>query len=432
MPSQTSIHLRPTQTLLLGSLLFGLFFGAGNLIFPVSLGLQSGASVIPAVLGFLVAAVGLPILGVVASALAQTRDLHELASRAAPWFGVLFTCALYLTIGPFFAIPRTATVSFEMAFGGRLGSGGEALVLLLFSAGFFGAVLAAAVRPGRLLDYVGRYLTPVFLVLLGILLAVVLGRGGQSRPAAVEPYLHHPASQGILDGYNTMDALASLAFAIVVIEAVRRLGVVAPHRIAIEVGKAGVLAALAMGVIYTALAGLGAGASGLVGRDENGAVTLSAVSSQTFGAVGHWLAALIMLVACLKTAIGLVTACSEMFATMFPRSLSQRQWAVAFTVVSFGLANVGLEAIISASVPVLQLLYPLAICIIALGLLDPWLRSRVWAWRLSLLGAGLASTLSLLGIDHVPFLPGHELGFGWVLPAILGLIVGSLLPARRS
>ncbi|MGO4957184.1 branched-chain amino acid transport system II carrier protein [Luteococcus sp. Sow4_B9] len=442
MPSATP-RLRPAQTLLLGSLLFGLFFGAGNLIFPVSLGLQAGGAVTPAVLGFLVAAVGLPILGVVASALAESSSLLELASRVAPWFGIAFTCALYLTIGPFFAIPRTATVSYEMAFGGRTAGGGEHVALALFTGVFFAVVLAAAMRPGRLLDYIGRFLTPVFLVLLAILLVAASVKGGSVAPPAIAPYVGHAASQGILDGYNTMDALASLAFAIVVIESVRGLGVRAPGRIAVELSKAGVIAAVAMGVIYSALAVLGSRSTHLVARDENGAVALSAVADATFGPLGHWLAALIMLVACLKTAIGLVTACADMFATMFPGRFGQRQWAVAFTSVSFALANVGLDAIIGASIPVLQLLYPLAICIIVLGLLDRWVRNRVWAWRLPILLAGLVSLATVLRIwewqvfegmalGGRTLLPGLQLGFGWVLPAVIGLAIGLLLPARRS
>lgn len=436
-------RLSTHQSLLLGSLLFGLFFGAGNLIFPISMGLTAGSSVLPATLGFLVAAVGLPILGVVASALAGTVSLHELASRVAPWFGVLFTCALYLTIGPFFAIPRTATVSYEMAFGGTLSDGAGRWALAGFTAVFIAVALAAAIRPGKLLDYVGKWLTPVFLVLLGLLLVVARLGSGSAAPAAQGPYATHALSQGVLDGYNTMDALASLAFAIVVIEAVRRLGVTQPRRIAIEVGRAGVLAAVAMCVIYAALAILGSRSTHVVARDANGAVALSRVASESFGGIGHLLAALIMGVACLKTCIGLLTACAEMFRTMFPGSLSQRGWATVFAVVSFAVANVGLDTIIKAAVPVLVLLYPLAIGIIVLGLLDPWVRHRPWAYRLTTLGAGVVSLLFLLATQAgVPagvasaasaaggVLPGFELGFGWILPALIGLVAGMALPRR--
>ncbi|MEL4356802.1 MULTISPECIES: branched-chain amino acid transport system II carrier protein [unclassified Luteococcus] len=441
MSHTANARLRPGQTLLLASLTFGLFFGAGNLIFPVSLGLQSGRAVWVSVAGFLVAAVGLPILGVVASALAHATSLLELGQRVGPRFALWFTAALYLTIGPFFAIPRTATVSFELAFGARLSGHAKTLALLLFSLVFFAAVLAAALRPGRLLDYVGRYLTPVFLVLLGILLVVSLGRPAGPLPQPLGAYSAHPGAQGVLDGYNTMDALAGLAFAIVILEAVRRLGVTTPGRAAVEVAKAGVLAAFAMGVIYAALALLGARATSVVGRDANGAVALSAVAQHQFGPVGHALAAAIMLVACLKTAIGLATSCVQMFGAMFPGRLSAKSWAVLFTGVAFGLANVGLARIISAAVPVLQLLYPLAVGLILLALLDRWLGQRPWPNRLAIGLIGLVSAMALVTtLPGIPvavsngvlavggFLPGFELGFGWILPGLVGIVLGLFIP----
>lgn len=431
------------ETLLVGSLMFGLFFGAGNLIFPVALGLQAGQSVWPAAAGFLIGAVGLPILGIIASALSRTASLHELASRVSPWFGTLFTCALYLTIGPFFAGPRSATVPFEMAFGGVVDAGARPFVLGLFTFVFFAMVLAAALRPGRLMDIVGRFLTPIFLVLLAVLLVVALVQPAGVLPAPQAPYDTAPATQGILDGYNTMDALASLAFALVIIEAVRRLGLRKPGAIAAQLGKSGLVAGVAMGAIYLALALVGANAASFVASDANGAAILQAISGRMFGVPGQILAALIMLVACLKTAIGLMTACSEMFAEMFPRVLSQRGWAICFTCISFVLANVGLTAILQASVPVLEFIYPLAICIIMLGLLNRWVQHRPWPYRLMILGAALASLVALLvrlkgtAVGEAAaavgaLLPGFAIGFGWVLPAFVGLVVGMLLPARRS
>ena len=215
------------QTLLIGSLIFGLFFGAGNLIFPASLGLQSGSATWVTSLSFLVTAVGLPILGVIACAISGKASLYELASRVHPVFALLFTTALYLTIGPFFAVPRTATVSFEMGFAKLVPEGFQQWALLLFTLVFFTVVAIAALRPGKLLDIVGRYLTPIFLVLLATVLiaAAVIPMNSAPLPEPLEPYATHPATQGLLDGYNTMDALASLAFSIVVLEAVRRLGI---------------------------------------------------------------------------------------------------------------------------------------------------------------------------------------------------------------
>lgn len=215
------------EILLVASLLFGLFFGAGNLIFPVELGRAAQGATPWATAGFLVTAVGLPVLGIVASALSGSRSVLEMASPVGRRYAVAFTTALYLTIGPLFAIPRTATVSYEVGFAGSVPTGARHGALLAFTLVFFAVTGVAALRPGRLVDWVGRYLTPVFLVLLGALLvaAVVRPMGPASGASPTAAYDGHPATQGFLDGYSTMDALGSLAFAVAVIEAVRRLGV---------------------------------------------------------------------------------------------------------------------------------------------------------------------------------------------------------------
>lgn len=441
-------RLRARESLLLSSLMFGLFFGAGNLIFPLVLGLQAGAQVTPATVGFLITAVGLPILGVIASAASHTSSVHALAARVGPRFALVFTAALYLTIGPFFAIPRTATVSYEMAFGTLLSGPARALVLVAFSAVFFALVFAAAMRPGRVMEFVGRYLTPVFLVLLALLLVVALIRVGDApRPPAAGAYANGAggaALTGAFDGYNTMDALASLAFAIVLIDATRRLGITSRERIAAELTRAGVLAAAGMAVIYGSLTIVGAGAGGIVPRDANGAVALAGIASANFGVVGHVLASLIMLAACIKTAIGLSAACVEMFSSMIPGRFSTRTWAIIFTSVSFLLANVGLEAIIAAAVPVLQLLYPLAIVLIVLGLSHRFVSGNRLAHVLPMAAAGVVAVLALLASlpSSVPLVPqaaaavgsvfpGFADGIGWILPAALALGVGLLVGRAR-
>lgn len=427
-------------TLLVASLTFGLFFGAGNLIFPASLGVQSGSATMRTTLGFLLTAVGLPIIGVIAAARSETRSLHELASRVSPGFAVFFTAALYLTIGPFFAVPRTATVSYEMGFSSLLPEGFGGWGLFLFSLVFFGLVTAAALRPGKLMDYVGKYLTPLFIVLLSaVLIAAFVAPMGAASESPIGDYASQPFAQGLLDGYNTMDALASLAFSIVILEAVRQRGVTDPKRMATAVTKGGLIAALLMAIIYSSLAYMGATATGLESRDVNGAVVLSTTANHYYGAIGMALAAAIMLVACLKTAIGLVTACSEMFAEMFPKALSQRAWVIVFSVISCALANVGLDMIIGAAVPVLRFLYPIAIMLIVLALLGPVVARKRLVYVVTITVTALASLLDIAQLaPDVPglsslvevckaVLPGYELGFGWVAPALLALAVSLVI-----
>lgn len=433
------------SNLLIGSLLFGLFFGAGNLIFPVHLGQLAGENMLSATIGFLLTGVGLPIIGVVASALSRSESLYEMAKPVSKTYGILFTCALYLTIGPLFAIPRTATVAFEVGLTAFVTEANLPLALFVFSLLFFAATLFYALRPGRILDWVGRYLTPAFVGLLSILIiaTVVRPMGNPVNYPALGNYSTQPLFTGIIDGYNTMDALASLAFAIIIISNIEKLGVTDPKRKAIETLKSGIVCLVGMGVIYSALAYMGATSLGSVESGSNGGIILASVSKHYFGLFGQVLLAAIVLVACLKTAIGLITACGQMFSEMFPNSLSYNQYAIAFTFVSFAIANFGLETIIQLSLPVLMFLYPLAIVLIILSLLNPVIKKQktVYQWTIGLtVFAALFDFINALPksvkekgvlseIIQVAtyYLPGFENGFGWILPSIFGFIVGVIM-----
>ena len=433
------------SNLLIGSLLFGLFFGAGNLIFPVHLGQLAGENTLSATIGFLLTGVGLPIIGVVASALSRSESLYEMAKPVSKTYGILFTCALYLTIGPLFAIPRTATVAFEVGLTAFVTEANLPLALFVFSLLFFAATLFYALRPGRILDWVGRYLTPAFVGLLSILIiaTVVRPMGNPVNYPALGNYSTQPLFTGIIGGYNTMDALASLAFAIIIISNIEKLGVTDPKRKAIETLKSGIVCLVGMGVIYSALAYMGATSLGSVESGANGGIILASVSKHYFGLFGQVLLAAIVLVACLKTAIGLITACGQMFSEMFPNSLSYNQYAIAFTFVSFAIANFGLETIIQLSLPVLMFLYPLAIVLIILSLLNPVIKKQktVYQWTIGLtVFAALFDFINALPesikekgvlseIIQVAtyYLPGFENGFGWILPSIFGFIVGVIM-----
>ena len=433
------------SNLLIGSLLFGLFFGAGNLIFPVHLGQLAGENTLSATIGFLLTGVGLPIIGVVASALSRSESLYEMAKPVSKTYGIFFTCALYLTIGPLFAIPRTATVAFEVGLTAFVTEANLPIALFVFSLIFFAATLFYALRPGRILDWVGRYLTPAFVGLLSILIiaTVVRPMGNPVNYPALGNYSTQPLFTGIIDGYNTMDALASLAFAIIIISNIEKLGVTDPKRKAIETLKSGIVCLVGMGVIYSALAYMGATSLGSVESGANGGIILASVSKHYFGLFGQVLLAAIVLVACLKTAIGLITACGQMFSEMFPNSLSYNQYAIAFTFVSFAIANFGLETIIQLSLPVLMFLYPLAIVLIILSLLNPVIKKQktVYQWTIGLtVFAALFDFINALPesikekgvlseIIQVAtyYLPGFENGFGWILPSIFGFIVGVIM-----
>lgn len=440
------------QLAAVGSMLFGLFFGAGNLIFPASMGQLAGGSVLTASAGLLITGVGLPLLGVAALGISRCDGLASLSSRVGKPYGLFFTCLLYLTIGPFFAIPRCATVPFEVGVVPALGGQGSQGALVVFSLVFFAAVLWFSLRPGKILTWVGKVLNPLFLICLAILLVTALVQ--PMGPIAGLPpegsYAQSAFVSGFLEGYNTMDALAGLAFGIVVVNVIQDLGVTEPGAIAANTVLAGCLGCGLMGVIYLAVAVAGAQTRALYPTASNGGEVLLTMAQHYFGSFGAVLLAVTVTFACLKTAVGLITSCSETFCALFPKGPSYRFWAVGFSLFSLGAANFGLETILAWATPVLMFLYPLAITLILLSLAGGLFgnNQRVYACVtaftlpaavvdfLHALPAGAQTALGLKPFLEAvgQYLPLFTLGLGWVCPAAAGLAVGLALhflrPAR--
>ena len=443
---KTKLSLR--ELLAVGSMLFGLFFGAGNLIFPASMGQMAGGSVFAAAAGLLVTGVGLPLLGVAALGISRCDGLAALTRRVGARYSLFFTCLLYLTIGPLFAIPRCATVPFEVGVAPALG-GGAGWALPLFSALFFGAVLWFSLRPGKILTWVGKVLNPLFLVCLAVLLVTALARpiGPVDAAGPEGAYASSAFVGGFLEGYNTMDALAGLAFGIVVVNVIRSLGVTEPGAVAANTVAAGCLGCGLMGVIYLAVAVVGAESRGAYPAASNGGEALLVIARHYFGSFGAVILAVTVTFACVKTAVGLITSCSTTFRELFPHGPSYRAWAVGFCLFSLVLANFGLEAILAWTTPVLMFLYPLAITLILLSLAGRLFGDdrRVYlavtactlpAALLDLLNALPASAAAALGLDGLlagatRLVPFFSLGLGWLCPALIGLAVGLALLAAR-
>ena len=359
------------ETLSVTSLLFGLFFGSGNLIFPISLGQMAGNQVWPASLGFLVTAVGMPLLGVVALGLSRCDGVLELSSKVGRAYSVFFTCALYLSIGPLFVAPRCITVPFDVGVVPMLPAGvNPKVALFVFSAAMFLALLWFSLRPSGILTWIGRVLNPMLLVMLGWLLisALLNPRGCPEAIAPEKAYATGAFARGVLEGYNTMDTVAALAFGIIVINVLRGLGVEDGGAIAANVINAGIFSCLFMGLIYIAMTQLGAQSRAVYPLAENGGLALGVISRHYFTGFGALFLALTVLLACLKTAIGLIVSNAQTFSEMFPGALSYNKWVVLFCCISFGLANLGLSTIIKFSLPILLTLYPLAITLILMVL----------------------------------------------------------------
>ena len=439
------------QKLLVAGTLFGMFFGAGNLIFPVHLGQLAGRNLIPAMIGFVVTAVGIPILGVAAIGMTHSDGLQSLANKVGRGYGYFFTCLLYLTIGPFFAIPRCASTSFTTGILPMVeGRVSEPLALLIFSGVFFLLVLVFSLRPGRITLWIGKIINPLFLVFLTILVTAALIHPG-AAVSMVEPeasYRSGALFSGFIEGYGTMDAIAGLAFGIVVIDIIRSMGVTEDSAIAKDVLGSGIFAGILMALIYVATIVMGAQSRGLFATSENGGIALAQISGHYLGRAGSLVLAFTITFACLKTSIGLVTSCSDAFVRMFPKGPSYKAWTIGFTAFSFFVSNFGLSRIIDYSLPVLMFLYPPAITLIVLALCgklfnhDRAVYVCVTAFTcfaalfdfIKTLPGAVQTQLHLQGAISFAegVLPLFHMNLGWVIPALLGFTLGMILRAVRK
>ena len=375
------------QKILVAGTLFGMFFGAGNLIFPVHLGQMAGRNAVVAMIGFIITAVGIPIFGVAAIGITHSDGLQTLSSKVGKGYGIFFTCLLYLTIGPLFAIPRCAT---------------------------------ALLSPGAAISSV----------------------------EPTEAYQNGSFFPALIEGYGTMDAIAGLAFGIVVIDVIRRMGVNNDDIIAEDVLSSGLLAGALMALIYVLSILVGAQSRGIFELSENGGIALTQIAGHYLGGVGQFILAFTITFACLKTSIGLVTACSETFVKMTNGKISYRTWAILFTVFSFAVSNIGLSAIIEYSVPMLMLIYPPAIALILLAFVGKffahdravYVATMIGTWAAAIFDCMKtlpASVQTSLRLD-VPiafaekYLPLFDKNLGWLLPALVGFVIGMLIRSSRK
>lgn len=446
---------------------FGMLFGAGNLIFPVSMGQRAGVEVFVATLGFCITGVGLPLLSVLALSSSNSASVTDMAKLVGKKFSIFFTTALYLCIGPLFAIPRTATVPFQVGVVPFLPEDTKQGMLFLFSFLFFVFALILSLKPGKLLTYVGKVLNPLFLLFLGILLfvAVLFPIGGLHALNPVSGYEKGSFLKGIFEGYNTMDVMGALAFGNVLIQTIRSMqgneestgeesageesvGEEAEKRFRFVTVLSGSLAALLMVLLYFALSYAGAESRLAFSVQENGGDTLHSLSTYYFHRFGGILLAVIIYFSCLKTAVGLISSAAMAFQEMFPERFSYRIYVILFTICSFVISNIGLSRIIQYAVPALFFIYPICIVLIILCLFGKAFsydravfQSAIYctipfafldALKVLLEGAlsrlpGAAAVLSFFS----PF-PFFSMGLTWLLPSLLGFAFGMFLWYTRK
>ncbi|MCR2052114.1 branched-chain amino acid transport system II carrier protein [Actinomyces bowdenii] len=421
-----------------GLMLFALFFGAGNLIFPPVLGASAGSG-LPAVLaGFLTTGVLMPLVAIMAVS-TSGEGILGLARRVGPRFGVLMPLAVYLSIGPLYAVPRVATVAYELAtrpvlelMGLRPGGWALALHIVVF----FSLALLIAMRPGRMADSIGRWLTPALLALLAVLCgAVLLTATGVPRPAE-GPYARAPLGTGLTQGYLTMDVLAATVFGIVVITSLRQRGITQPRQILRATCLAGIIAATLLACVYIGLALVGARTPGPA---DDGAALLRAAAAQSLGALGVIIFAAIVILACLTTVVGLLAAWAGYAYAAWPAVPFNRQ-LLGGTALSMLLANLGLGAILTIVSPLTLLLYPMTISLVVVTLLDalaPGHLRAAYTWPVAVAGVlGAVSALEDIGwsapSDLLARSGGWSASTGWILPALIALGIGLAIDLSRG
>ncbi len=429
------MKLSKRKMMLVSFMLFSLFFGAGNLIFPPFLGQNAGENTLFALLGFLITAVVLPVFGVIV--IAKCNGLDKLSGKVNKQFAFVFTILIYLSIGPGLGIPRAASVPFEMAIAPYLPADSSfGIYMLLYSLVFFLIAGWLALNPNKLLDRVGRVLTPSLLILMVFLFFSFLIGGKTDVAPARGAYQNNAFVTGFLEGYNTMDAIAALNFGLVIVTTLNSLKVKEKKDVMHYAIYAGIIAGSILTLIYAALSFMGMQSSAVYEIQGNGAWTLRCIVDQLFGNVGAIVLATIFTLACLTTCVGLITSISQYFSTLTTK-LTYRHWVYIIVTFSFAICNQGLNAILSISVPILNAIYPTAIVLILLGLFDKWLQNNKYIYPLTVFTVSIVSIIySLKDVaslrvlsDALSFLPFYSVGMGWVLVA-LGMVVLSLFLAK--
>lgn len=409
------------SVLITSLMLFSMFFGAGNLIFPPMLGLSAGTNYLPAILGFLATSVLLPVLAIIAVVLSG-ENVKDMASRGGKIFGLVFPIAAYLSIGAFYALPRTGAVSYSTAVGVD-----NALYSGIFNFVFFAVALALSWNPNGIADKLGKWLTPALLMLIVVLVVLSVAKLDGTPGEPSNAYAQQPAGAGLLEGYMTMDAIAALAFGIVVISAFK-------YQKVKKVRTATVASAFIAGILL-ALVYLGLGSIGQVTNGEfaDGTAILNHAALSTMGQAGRIIFVAILILACMTTAVGLISATSEFFNSLLP-GIKYHVWATVFALISFGVATMGLDTVLAVAAPVISFIYPSAITLVFLTLIEPLLFRLKWTYLFGIWTAVVwALFMSIPALNpFIDWAPLHSMSLGWVVPVLVASAIGLVVDGNKK
>lgn len=420
---------RKIDILVIGFALFSMFFGAGNVIFPPYLGMEAGSEWFSGFLCYFIADIGLALLTIIAmlksgsDSQGITRPLGKVAST------ILLT-AVVLCIGPLLAIPRTAASTYEMSVLPLI-SGVSPVV---FSAVFFAVILALCINESAVVDIVGKVLTPALLG--GLLLLIAVGVFRPIGLIADMPKIQNVPASGIMSGYQTMDVLAALIFGTIILKSAEGKGYTNSKSKNRVVLGAGIVASLGLLVVYLGLTYLGATVSMMFDSSVNRSALVLAIVEALLGQTGKVVFAIVVALACVTTAVALVSSAADYFSALTRGKISYRAFVVFMCVFSAVVSNFGLDQIVSIAAPILSIVYPPALVLIILSFFRERL-GNVWVYRFAAAGALAVSVLNTVSSLGVPMawlnaLPLSSLGFGWVVPAAAAGILGFAMPGGKA
>ncbi|MBN6203146.1 branched-chain amino acid transport system II carrier protein, partial [Staphylococcus saprophyticus] len=351
--------------LISGLMLFSFFFGAGNLIFPPMLGYTAQENMWVSMTGFAITGILLPYITVIVVAY-MNGGVESIGNKVHPIFGTVFAICIYLSIGALYGIPRAANVAYEIGTNHVLPVHNH-FTLIIFSLIFFLVVYLIALYPNRIIDNLGKYLTPILIIIIAVLCILVIINPEGSIGQASGEYAQTPIVSGILEGYFTMDLVAALAFSVVIVQMFKMSGVNDHKTLVKNVIKSGLISAILLLIIYFALAYVGATTSHEGFKDGTGILTFN--SLRVFGSIGNLLFGIIVILACLTTCIGLVNACAAFAMKKLPK-ISYKMFVLIFSLLGFLVSTLGLELILQIAVPLLTFIYPTSIVLVLISLVS--------------------------------------------------------------
>ena len=408
--------------LLTGFALFAMLFGAGNLIFPPMLGYETNSSWISTMLAFTITGVGFPFLGILSVSIVG-NGIKDFANRVSPTFSKIFAIISILAIGPMLAIPRTGATAYEITF---LYNGMESPIYkYIYLICYFGIVILFSLRANKVIERVGKILTPILLLLLFLIIVKGIFFSGLSIKPDIYP---HAFKKGFLEGYQTMDTIASIAYAGIILKAIKNGRNLTQKQEFSFLIKAGLVAILSLALIYGGFALVGAKMhSVLVTKDK--IELLVKTTSYLLGGYGNLILAICVAGACLTTAIGLVATVGEFFSSI--TSFKYENIVIFTVIISFLLSILGVESIIRISVPILIFIYPVMISLIILNLFGKYIKNDyVYKGVVLFTGIiGLIESLESLGIKNyytnsiLEILPFSDYGLTWLFLGLIGYIL---------